>query len=93
MLLVSVIPLTALILLGFVTYESVQTVALGKEQLNALYLVQICHRAIVRFAQEFVKKVPNLSPEACRMLGSPHDPGNIRELKNIIERAMISCHG
>ncbi len=40
LLLVSVIPLTALILLSIVTYESVQTVARDDEQLNALYLTQ-----------------------------------------------------
>jgi PAS domain S-box-containing protein len=40
LLLVSVIPLTALILLSAVTYESVQTVARDEEQLNTLYLAQ-----------------------------------------------------
>lgn len=40
MLVVSVIPLTALILLSAVTYESVQTVARDEEQLNTLYLAQ-----------------------------------------------------
>lgn len=40
LLLVSVIPLTALILLSVVTYESVQTVERDEEQLNRLYLTQ-----------------------------------------------------
>ncbi len=40
LLLVSFIPLTALILLSAVTYERVQTVARDEEQLNSLYLVQ-----------------------------------------------------
>jgi PAS domain S-box-containing protein len=40
LLLVSVIPLTALILLSAVTYESVQTVQRDTEQLNRLYLTQ-----------------------------------------------------
>jgi PAS domain S-box-containing protein len=40
LLLVSVIPLTALILLSVVTYHSVQTVERDEEQLNRLYLTQ-----------------------------------------------------
>lgn len=40
LLLVSVIPLTALILLSAVTYHSVQTVERDEEQLNRLYLTQ-----------------------------------------------------
>ena len=40
LLLVSFIPLTALILLSAVTYESVQTVERDEEQLNRLYLTQ-----------------------------------------------------
>ena len=40
LLLVSFIPLTALLLLSAVTYERVQTVAWDEEQLNRLYLVQ-----------------------------------------------------
>lgn len=40
LLLVSVIPLTALILLSLVTYQSVQTVERDEEQLNRLYLTQ-----------------------------------------------------
>ena len=40
LLLVSFIPLTALILLSFVTFQSVQTVQRDEEQLNHLYLAQ-----------------------------------------------------
>ena len=40
LLLVSVIPLTALFLLSAVTYQSVQTVERDEEQLNRLYLTQ-----------------------------------------------------
>ena len=40
LLLVSVIPLTALMLLSDVTYHSVQTVERDEEQLNRLYLTQ-----------------------------------------------------
>ncbi len=40
LLLVSIIPLTALILLSIVTFDSVQTVERDEEQLNRLYLTQ-----------------------------------------------------
>lgn len=36
---------------------------------------------------------PELSPEALRMLVDHPWPGNIRELANVMERAMISCNG
>lgn len=35
--------------------------------------------------------MPDLDPEACRMLERYAYPGNIRELQNILERAMIFC--
>ena len=56
-------------------------------------ILPLCRRAIVRFAQEFGKPVPDLDPEACRMLERYAYPGNIRELQNILERAMIFCQG
>jgi len=56
-------------------------------------IVPLCHRAIVRFAQEFGKPVPDLDPAARTMLEQYHYPGNIRELQNILERALIFCQG
>lgn len=53
----------------------------------------LCQRALVRFAQEFGKQVPELDPEARTLLERYHYPGNIRELQNILERAMIFCQG
>lgn len=53
----------------------------------------LCQRALVRFAQEFGKQVPELDPEARTLMERYHYPGNIRELQNILERAMIFCQG
>lgn len=53
----------------------------------------LCQRTLVRFAQEFGKQVPELDPEARTLLERYHYPGNIRELQNILERAMIFCQG
>jgi transcriptional regulator of aroF, aroG, tyrA and aromatic amino acid transport len=39
------------------------------------------------------KKMPELSPQACEKLEQHHWPGNIRELKNVVERAAIICEG
>lgn len=56
-------------------------------------ILPLCRRTIVRFAQEFGKPIPELDPEARRLLERYHYPGNIRELENILERAMIFCTG
>jgi len=42
-----------------------------------------------RIAQRLVKPVPSLSPEALRILAAYDYPGNVRELRNILERAVI----
>lgn len=46
-----------------------------------------------RLAVEMRLKKPQLSEEALTALKSYHFPGNIRELKNIIERALIESGG
>jgi transcriptional regulator with PAS, ATPase and Fis domain len=42
-----------------------------------------------RYNREFRKKVRGLTPEAMKLLEQYQWPGNIRELKNAIERAML----
>jgi two-component system, NtrC family, response regulator AtoC len=42
-----------------------------------------------RIAQRLVKPVPSLSPAALRVLAAYDYPGNVRELRNILERALI----
>ena len=44
---------------------------------------------IQHYNSKFRKKIEGLSPEAEALLMEYHWPGNIRELKNLIERAMI----
>jgi Nif-specific regulatory protein len=48
---------------------------------------------IRRFAGELKKKVEGLEPDALKLLMRYHWPGNIRELENAIERAMLLAEG
>ena len=48
---------------------------------------------IDRYNREFRKRVRGLTPEAMAMLEQHHWPGNIRELRNVIERAMLLLDG
>ncbi|GAC1338987.1 MAG: sigma-54 dependent transcriptional regulator [Myxococcales bacterium] len=42
-----------------------------------------------RIAQRLVRPSPRLSPEAVRVLETYDYPGNVRELRNVLERALI----
>jgi two-component system response regulator PilR (NtrC family) len=46
-----------------------------------------------RFAQEVGRPRPRLGPEAARLLSAWDYPGNLRELANVIERAVTLCEG
>jgi formate hydrogenlyase transcriptional activator len=46
-----------------------------------------------RFAKRFGKQVGSASPETMARLASYPWPGNIRELQNVIERAVVLCEG
>ncbi len=48
---------------------------------------------IRRFAGELKKKIDGLEPDALKLLMRYHWPGNIRELENAIERAMLLADG
>ena len=48
---------------------------------------------IKRFSGELKKKVTSLDPETLKLLMRYHWPGNIRELENAIERAMLLADG
>ena len=50
---------------------------------------QLTSYYIDRYNREFRKKVRGLTPEAMKLLEQYQWPGNIRELKNAIERAML----
>ncbi|TYP56760.1 sigma 54-interacting transcriptional regulator [Thermosediminibacter litoriperuensis] len=48
---------------------------------------------IKKFNQKFNKSVQGISPDALELLLNYHWPGNIRELENVMERAMNLCKG
>jgi transcriptional regulator with PAS, ATPase and Fis domain len=52
-------------------------------------IIQIVNFFIEHFNREFNKHVKGISSMAEKMLVDYHWPGNIRELKNVIERAII----
>jgi PAS domain S-box-containing protein len=47
--------------------------------------------SLERFCKKHGKKIHNFSPEALELLLNHHYTGNIRELINIVERAVILC--
>lgn len=54
-------------------------------------IIPLCMQAVVRYGREFNKEVLEVEPEAQELLQRYHYPGNIRELHNIMERALIFC--
>ncbi len=56
-------------------------------------ILPLSMQALVRYGKEFGKDVQDIDPEAHTILERYAYPGNIRELENIIERALIFCHG
>ena len=48
---------------------------------------------INKFSKEYKRKIKGVSPSAMKILLDYDYPGNIRELENIIERAVIVCDG
>ena len=44
-----------------------------------------------QFAEQLGKPVAHLDPQAAHLLQRYHYPGNVRELRNLIERAVILC--
>jgi formate hydrogenlyase transcriptional activator len=48
---------------------------------------------IDRYANKTGKKIGNIQKKSLELLRAYHWPGNIRELQNVIERALILCDG
>jgi transcriptional regulator with PAS, ATPase and Fis domain len=48
---------------------------------------------LARFAREADRAAPDVSPEAARLLENYPWPGNVREVRNVVERALLLCEG
>ena len=49
---------------------------------------QLAHHFVERYATEYGKTVRGFTPEAARLLRAYSFPGNVRELQNVVERAV-----
>jgi two-component system, NtrC family, response regulator AtoC len=56
-------------------------------------IIPLCHQALVRYGKDFGKEIMDIDPDARQLLERYSYPGNVRELQNIIERALIFCQG
>jgi transcriptional regulator with PAS, ATPase and Fis domain len=54
-------------------------------------ILELIGHYIDRYSREFNKTAREISPEALAMLSSYRWPGNIRELQNVLERAILIC--
>ena len=54
-------------------------------------IIPLCFRALLNHGKEMGKDIIDIEPEARTLLERYHYPGNIRELENIVERAVIFC--
>jgi transcriptional regulator with PAS, ATPase and Fis domain len=52
---------------------------------------ELIQHYLERYSREFGKSVRTVSPEAMSVLSSYRWPGNIRELQNVLERAVLIC--
>ena len=55
-------------------------------------ILPLCRQALMKHSQECNKEITDIDPQAQLLLEQYPYPGNIRELQNVIERAVIFCH-
>lgn len=53
----------------------------------------LCERLLDKLAKAMGRSVPGLTPGALKRLGEYDFPGNVRELENLLERALIFSEG
>ena len=53
----------------------------------------LANHFVEKYALQNDKSLPPITPEVAEVLIQHDWPGNVRELENIIERAVIMCHG
>ena len=56
-------------------------------------MLELAERVLTRLAGAQGRPVPSLSPDALAALRAHPFPGNVRELENALERAVILCEG
>ena len=56
-------------------------------------LPEFCRHFVARFAADLGRAPPALAPETARLLAAWRWPGNLRELGNVLERAVTLCDG
>src|SRR5262249_57514068 len=54
---------------------------------------QVVRFFVARFAKRFGKRIGSVAPATMARLTNYAWPGNIRELQNIVERAVVLCEG
>ena len=48
---------------------------------------------VARYGAKFGKKIASIHPDALRAIESFPWPGNIRQLENVVQQSVLTCHG
>jgi DNA-binding NtrC family response regulator len=56
-------------------------------------ILPIAYHFVSQFSKQMGKPIEGFEPKAAQALGTFDWPGNVRQLRNVIERAVIQCEG